>query len=218
MALTKEQMAQRIARELKDGYYVNLGIGIPTLVANYVPKGMNVVFQSENGILGMGPFPYEGEEDADLINAGKQTVTLLPGSSIFDSSTSFAMIRGQQVQLTVLGAMEVTDTGDIANWKIPGKMVKGMGGAMDLVASAENIIVCMMHANKAGESKLLKQCTLPLTGVKCVKKVVTDLGVFDITPDGFLLLERAPGVTVDEIRSKTEGRLVIPSNVPEMML
>ncbi len=218
MALTKEQMAQRIARELKDGYYVNLGIGIPTLVANYVPKGMNVVFQSENGILGMGPFPYEGEEDADLINAGKQTVTLLPGSSIFDSSTSFAMIRGQHVQLTVLGAMEVTDTGDIANWKIPGKMVKGMGGAMDLVASAENIIVCMMHANKAGESKLLKQCTLPLTGVKCVKKVVTDLGVFDITPDGFLLLERAPGVTVDEIRSKTEGRLVIPSNVPEMML
>jgi 3-oxoacid CoA-transferase subunit B len=166
----------------------------------------------------MGPFPYEGEEDADLINAGKQTVTLLPGSSIFDSSTSFAMIRGQHVQLTVLGAMEVTDTGDIANWKIPGKMVKGMGGAMDLVASAENIIVCMMHANKAGESKLLKQCTLPLTGVKCVKKVVTDLGVFDITPDGFLLLERAPGVTVDEIRSKTEGRLVIPSNVPEMML
>jgi 3-oxoacid CoA-transferase subunit B len=218
MGLTKEQMAQRIARELKDGYYVNLGIGIPTLVANYVPKGMNVVFQSENGILGMGPFPYEGEEDADLINAGKQTVTLLPGSSIFDSSTSFAMIRGQHVQLTVLGAMEVTDTGDIANWKIPGKMVKGMGGAMDLVASADNIIVCMMHANKAGESKLLKQCTLPLTGVKCVKKVVTDLGVFDITPDGFHLLERAPGVTIDEIRSKTEGRLVIPSNVPEMTL
>lgn len=218
MALTKEQMAQRIARELKDGYYVNLGIGIPTLVANYVPKGMNVVFQSENGILGMGPFPYEGEEDADLINAGKQTVTLLPGSSIFDSSTSFAMIRGQHVQLTVLGAMEVTDTGDIANWKIPGKMVKGMGGAMDLVASAENIIVCMMHANKAGESKLLKQCTLPLTGVKCVKKVVTDLGVFEITPEGFHLLECAPGVTIDEIQSKTEGRLVIPSNVSEMIL
>ena len=218
MALTKEQMAQRIARELKDGYYVNLGIGIPTLVANYVPKGMNVVFQSENGILGMGPFPYEGEEDADLINAGKQTVTLLPGSSIFDSSTSFAMIRGQHVQLTVLGAMEVTDTGDIANWKIPGKMVKGMGGAMDLVASAENIIVCMMHANKAGESKLLKQCTLPLTGVKCVKKVVTDLGVFDITPEGFMLLERAPGVTVEEIRAKTEGRLVVPDKVAEMVL
>lgn len=216
MALTKEQMAQRIARELKDGYYVNLGIGIPTLVANYVPRGMNVVFQSENGILGMGPFPYEGEEDADLINAGKQTVTLLPGSSIFDSSTSFAMIRGQHVQLTVLGAMEVTDTGDIANWKIPGKMVKGMGGAMDLVASAENIIVCMMHANKAGESKLLKQCTLPLTGVKCVKKVVTDLGVFDITPDGFLLLERAPGVTVEEIKGKTEGRLVARGDVPEI--
>lgn len=216
MALTKEQMAQRIARELKDGYYVNLGIGIPTLVANYVPKGMNVVFQSENGILGMGPFPYEGEEDADLINAGKQTVTLLPGSSIFDSSTSFAMIRGQHVQLTVLGAMEVTDTGDIANWKIPGKMVKGMGGAMDLVASAENIIVCMMHANKAGESKLLKQCTLPLTGVKCVKKVVTDLGVFDITPDGFLLLETAPGVSVDEIKARTEGRLVVSDTLTEM--
>lgn len=218
MALTKEQMAQRIARELKDGYYVNLGIGIPTLVANYVPKGMNVVFQSENGILGMGPFPYEGEEDADLINAGKQTVTLLPGSSIFDSSTSFAMIRGQHVQLTVLGAMEVTDTGDIANWKIPGKMVKGMGGAMDLVASAENIIVAMMHANKAGESKLLKHCILPLTGVRCVKKVVTDLGAFDITPEGFRLLERAPGVTVEEIKAKTEGRLVVGEGVPEMVV
>ncbi|HNR54254.1 MAG TPA: CoA transferase subunit B [Flavobacteriales bacterium] len=218
MALTKEQMAQRIARELKDGYYVNLGIGIPTLVANYVPDGMNIVFQSENGILGMGPFPYEGEEDADLINAGKQTVTLLPGSSIFDSSTSFAMIRGQHVQLTVLGAMEVTDTGDIANWKIPGKMVKGMGGAMDLVASAENIIVCMMHANKAGESKLLKKCSLPLTGVRCVKKVVTDLGVFDITPEGFKLLERAPGVSVEEIKAKTEGRLVVGSDVIEMTL
>jgi len=218
MALTKEQMAQRIARELKDGYYVNLGIGIPTLVANYVPKGMNVVFQSEDGILGMGPFPYEGEEDADLINAGKQTVTLLPGSSIFDSATSFAMIRGQHVQLTVLGAMEISDTGDIANWKIPGKMVKGMGGAMDLVASAENIIVVMMHANKAGESKLLKTCALPLTGVKCVKKVVTDLGVFDITPEGFRLLERAPGVSVDEIKAKTEGRLVVVGEVPEMVV
>ncbi len=216
MALNKDQMAKRIARELKDGYYVNLGIGIPTLVANHIPPGINVTLQSENGILGMGPFPWEGEEDADMINAGKQTVTLLPGSSIFDSATSFAMIRSQKVQLTVLGAMEVADNGDIANWKIPGKMVKGMGGAMDLVASAQNIIVVMMHTNKAGESKLLRKCTLPLTGVGCVKKVVSDLGVFDITPDGFKLLERAPGVSVEEIVEKTEGRLVVEGTIPEM--
>ncbi|MBS1942368.1 MAG: CoA transferase subunit B [Bacteroidetes bacterium] len=216
MALDKNQMAKRIARELQDGYYVNLGIGIPTLVANHIPPGINVTLQSENGILGMGQFPYAGEEDADLINAGKQTVTLLPGSAIFDSATSFAMIRAQKVNLTVLGAMEVADNGDIASWKIPGKMVKGMGGAMDLVASAQNIIVCMMHTNKAGESKLLKQCSLPLTGVGCVKRVLTDLGFFEVTKDGFKLTERAPGVSVEEIRAKTEGRLVVADDVPEM--
>ncbi|MBK9448320.1 MAG: CoA transferase subunit B [Bacteroidetes bacterium] len=217
MALKKEQIAQRIAQELRDGYYVNLGIGIPTLVANYIPTGISVVFQSENGLLGMGPFPFEDEVDADMINAGKQTVTTLPGSSLFDSATSFAMIRGGHVQLTVLGAMEVNDRGDIANWKIPGKMVKGMGGAMDLVASADNIIVAMQHTNREGESKLLKQCTLPITGVGCVKKVVSDLGVFDIDPArGFILLERAPGVSVEEIVAKTEGRLVVEGEIPEM--
>ncbi|MFM1874375.1 MAG: hypothetical protein RL266_112 [Bacteroidota bacterium] len=214
--LTKEQIAQRIAQELRDGYYVNLGIGIPTLVANYIPKGIEVEFQSENGILGMGPFPFDGEEDADLINAGKQTITARAGAAFFDSATSFAMIRGQHVQLTVLGAMEVADNGDIANWKIPGRMVKGMGGAMDLVASADNIIVAMMHANKAGESKLLKKCTLPITGVQCVKRVVTDLAVLDITPNGFKLIERAPGVSVEHIIRSTEGRLVVDGEIPEM--
>ena len=219
MGLSKDQIAQRIAQELRDGWYVNLGIGIPTLVANHIPQGINVEFQSENGILGMGPFPFEGEEDADLINAGKQTITAMPGASFFSSELSFAMIRGQHVQLTVLGAMEVSDSGDIANWKIPGRMVKGMGGAMDLVASAENIIVAMQHTNRAGESKLLPECSLPLTGVQCVKKIVTDLAVLEVDPErGFVLLERAPGVTVDEIQSKTAGRLVVEGDVPQMQL
>ena len=218
MGLSKDQIAQRIAQELRDGWYVNLGIGIPTLVANHIPQGINVEFQSENGILGMGPFPFEGEEDADLINAGKQTITAMPGASFFSSELSFAMIRGQHVQLTVLGAMEVSDSGDIANWKIPGRMVKGMGGAMDLVASAENIIVAMQHTNRSGESKLLPECSLPLTGVQCVKKIVTDLAVLEVDPErGFVLLERAPGVTVDEIQSKTAGRLVVEGDVPEMV-
>jgi 3-oxoacid CoA-transferase subunit B len=218
MALDKIGIAKRIAQELKDGWYVNLGIGIPTLVANYVHEGMNVEFQSENGVLGMGPFPFEGEEDADLINAGKQTITVNPGAAFFDSATSFAMIRGQHVQLTVLGAMEVSQNGDIANWKIPGKMVKGMGGAMDLVASAENIIVAMMHSNKAGESKMLPTCTLPLTGVGCVKKVVTELAVLEIKDGAFHLLERAPGVSVEEIIAKTAGKLIVPAHVPEMII
>ena len=216
MALDKHGIAKRIAQELKDGYYVNLGIGIPTLVANYVPKGINIELQSENGLMGMGPFPYEGEEDADMINAGKQTVTVLPGGVVFDSATSFAMIRGGHVDLTVLGAMEVADNGDIANWKIPNKMVKGMGGAMDLVAGAENIIVAMMHTNKAGASKILKQCSLPLTGLGCVKKVVTELAVLEVVEGGFKLLERAPGVSVKEIQSKTEGSLIIEGDIPEM--
>jgi len=216
--LDRNQIAQRIAQELQNGWYVNLGIGIPTLVANYIPEGIDVEFQSENGLLGMGPFPFEGEEDADLINAGKQTVTMMRGGSIFDSSMSFAMIRGRHVQLTVLGAMEVSDCGDIANWKIPGKMVKGMGGAMDLVASADNIIVAMSHTNRKGQSKLLRQCSLPLTGVKCVKKVVTNMAVLDITPNGFELLERAPGVSLEEIQAATEGRLINDGDVPEMKL
>jgi 3-oxoacid CoA-transferase subunit B len=216
--LDKNGIAKRIAKEVKDGMYVNLGIGIPTLVANYVPQDIEVVLQSENGLLGMGPFPFEGEEDADLINAGKQTITVRKGAAFFDSAMSFSMIRGQHVQLTVLGAMEVSQNGDIANWKIPGKMVKGMGGAMDLVASAENIIVAMMHSNREGESKILKKCTLPLTGVGCVKKVVTELAVLEIRDNKFYLIERAPGVTVEEIIAKTEGDLVVPDFVPEMVL
>ena len=218
MPLDKTGIAKRIAKEVKDGYYVNLGIGIPTLVANYVPEGINVEFQSENGVLGMGPFPYEGEEDADVINAGKQTITTLPGASFFDSAMSFSMIRGKHVDLTILGAMEVSEEGDIANWKIPGKMVKGMGGAMDLVASAENIIVAMMHVNKAGESKLLKKCSLPLTGVRCVKKIVTELAVLEVTDQGFKLLERAPGVSVEHIQSVTEGNLIVEGEILEMDL
>ena len=217
MALNKFQIAQRIAQELQDGFYVNLGIGIPTLVANYIPQGINVVLQSENGLLGMGPFPLDGEEDADLINAGKQTITTLAGSSFFDSSLSFGMIRSGKINLTVLGAMEVSEKGDIANWKIPGKMVKGMGGAMDLVASAKNIIVAMMHTNPAGESKLLKQCTLPLTGINCVKKIVTDLAVIEVTPEGFKLLERAAGVTVEEIISKTDAPLIVENDIIEIL-
>ncbi len=216
MALSKDQIAQRIAKEVKDGYYVNLGIGIPTLVANFVREDIDVEFQSENGVLGMGPFPYEGEEDPDLINAGKQTITTLPGASFFDSAMSFAMIRGKHVDLTILGAMEVSQDGDIANWKIPGKMVKGMGGAMDLVASAENIIVAMMHTNRAGASKLLKTCSLPLTGVSCVKKIVTNLAVLKVENGAFYLLERAPGVSVEEIKNATEGTLIIEGDIPEM--
>ncbi|GAB4513741.1 MAG: CoA transferase subunit B [Allomuricauda sp.] len=216
--LDKNGIAKRIAKEVKDGYYVNLGIGIPTLVANFVRDDISVEFQSENGVLGMGPFPFEGEEDADIINAGKQTITTLPGASFFDSALSFGMIRGQHVHLTILGAMEVAENGDIANWKIPGKMVKGMGGAMDLVASAENIIVAMMHTNRAGESKLLKRCTLPLTGVGCVTKIVTNLAVLEVTPEGFKLLERAPGVSIEEIQAATEGKLVVEGEIPEMQI
>lgn len=216
--LDKNGIAKRIAREVKDGYYVNLGIGIPTLVANFVRDDIEVEFQSENGVLGMGPFPFEGDEDADIINAGKQTITTLPGASFFDSATSFSMIRGKHVDLTILGAMEVSEGGDIANWKIPGKMVKGMGGAMDLVASAENIIVAMMHTNRAGASKLLKSCSLPLTGVACVKKIVTNMAVLEVTKDGFKLLERAPGVSVEDIKNATEGHLIIDGEISEMKL
>jgi 3-oxoacid CoA-transferase subunit B len=217
--LDKIGIAKRIAQEVKDGSYVNLGIGIPTLVANYIPKGVNVTLQSENGMLGMGPFPFEGEEDADLINAGKQTITEVPGTAYFDSALSFGMIRAGKVDLTILGAMEVSENGDIANWKIPGKMVKGMGGAMDLVAAAKNIIVAMQHVNKAGESKLLPECTLPLTGVKCIKKIVTELAVLEVVPGkGFVLLERAPGVTVEEIRKATAGKLIVEGEIPEMVI
>ena len=217
--LDKEGIAKRIAKEIKDGYYVNLGIGIPTLVANYIPHNIDVVLQSENGMLGMGPFPFEGEEDADVINAGKQTITMLPGAAIFDSAMSFGMIRAKKVNLTILGAMEVSENGDIASWKIPGKMVKGMGGAMDLVASADNIIVAMQHQNKAGESKLLPKCLLPLTGINCVKKIVTELAVFDVLPEGgFKLLERAPGVSIEQIKNATAGKLIIDGDVPEMVL
>lgn len=216
MALDKNQLAQRIAKELQDGFYVNLGIGIPTLVANYIPEGMEVVLQSENGLLGMGPFPFEGEADADLINAGKQTITTVAGSAFFDSAVSFGMIRAGIVDLTVLGAMEVAENGDIANWKVPGKMVKGMGGAMDLVASAKNIIVAMQHTDKAGNSKLLPACTLPITGLKCVKKIVSDLGVFNITENGFECIEYAPGVSIEEIKQKTAGKLTIAHDVKEM--
>lgn len=216
--LDKNGIAQRIAKEIKDGYYVNLGIGIPTLVANYIPEGINVVLQSENGLLGIGPFPVDGEEDPDLINAGKQTITTVAGSAFFDSALSFGMIRAGKVDLTILGAMEVSENGDIANWKIPGKMVKGMGGAMDLVASAKNIIVAMQHVNKAGESKLLKKCQLPITGLQCVKKIVTELAVIDVRPDGFYLVERAPGISVEQIKNATEGKLIVPEVVPEMIL
>ena len=218
MALDKNEIAQRIAQELENNTYVNLGIGIPTLVANHIPKNINVEFQSENGVLGMGPFPFEGEEDADMINAGKQTITTMPGAVLFDSATSFSMIRGNHIQLSVLGAMEVAENGDIANWKIPGKMVKGMGGAMDLVASSENIIVAMTHTNRKGESKLLKKCTLPITGVNCIKKIVTDLAVIDVTLNGFKLIERAPGVAVAEIISATQANLIVDGDIPEMIL